>query len=63
MTRPRLKRPEEPNPPLEDTAMRSLTPEERKRLSIDSWEPSLLRHLLRAENKLPEKKNAGNGTQ
>lgn len=63
MTRSRLKKFGEPDPSSEDTAMRSLTQEERKRLSIDSWEPSLLRHLLKAENRLPEKKNAGNGNQ
>jgi len=37
---------------LEDTAMRSLSKEERRRLSIDAWEPSLLRHMLEAEDKL-----------
>jgi len=37
---------------LEDTAMRSLSKDERKRLSIDAWEPSLLRHMLEAEDKL-----------
>lgn len=38
--------------PLEDTAIRSLSKDEIKRLSIDAWEPSLLRHLLEAQNKL-----------
>lgn len=38
--------------PLEDTAMRSLSKDEIKRLSIDAWEPSLLRHMLEAQNKL-----------
>lgn len=36
----------------EDTAMRSLSEEERAKLSMDAWEPSLLRHLLTAENRL-----------
>jgi len=36
----------------DDTAIRSLSKEEIRRLSIDAWEPSLLRHLLEAENKL-----------
>lgn len=38
--------------PLDDTAMRSLSKDELKRLSIDAWEPSLLRHMLEAQNKL-----------
>lgn len=38
--------------PLDDTAMQSLSKEEIARLSMDSWEPSLLRHMLEAENKL-----------
>jgi hypothetical protein len=37
---------------LEDTALRSLTREDRKHLSMDSWEPSLLRKLLSAQNRL-----------
>jgi hypothetical protein len=41
--------------PAEDTAIRCLSKEERAKLSIDSWEPSLLRRLLRAANRLPEK--------
>ena len=41
--------------PIDDTAIRSLSKEERARLSMDSWEPSLLRNLLRAENKLRER--------
>jgi len=32
----------------EDTALRGLTYEDRRRLSMDAWEPSLLRHMLRA---------------
>ena len=37
---------------VEDTAMRSLSKDEIKRLSIDAWEPSLLRHMLEAQKKL-----------
>jgi hypothetical protein len=40
----------------DDTAHNYLTPVERERLSIDSWEPSLLRQLLEAENRLPRKR-------
>ncbi len=36
----------------EDTAIRSLSREERKRISMDAWEPSLLRRLLSAQNRL-----------
>lgn len=36
----------------EDTALRSLSRTERVKLDIDSWEPSLLRALLEAQNKL-----------
>lgn len=45
-------RPERRADRTEDTAMRSLSKEERARLSMDAWEPSLLRHLLRAQDKL-----------
>lgn len=37
---------------VEDTAIRSLSKDEIKRMSIDAWEPSLLRHMLEAQNKL-----------
>lgn len=37
---------------LEDTAMRSLSKDERRRLAMDSWEPSLLRNMLEAADKL-----------
>lgn len=51
-----LKRPNvpasDPTPECEDTAMLSLTPSDRKKLSMDAWEPSLLRKLLSAQNKL-----------
>ena len=33
----------------EDTALRSLTPEDRDRIGFDAWEPSLLRKMLRAQ--------------
>lgn len=39
---------------LDDTAIRSLSREERRQISMDSWEPSLLRKLLSAQNKLPK---------
>lgn len=42
--------------PAEDTAVRSLTEEERVSLGMDSWEPSLLRAMLQAQNRLPGKK-------
>lgn len=38
--------------PSNDTVRRHLTKEERAKLSMDAWEPSLLRRLLRAQNKL-----------
>ena len=37
----------------EDTVARVLTRAERARLGMDSWEPSLLRELLQAHNRLP----------
>jgi hypothetical protein len=37
----------------DEISLRRLTPTERKRLDIDSWEPSLLRALLEAHNELP----------
>ena len=42
----------EPRSADEDTALKSLSETERVRLDIDSWEPSLLRALLEAQNKL-----------
>lgn len=38
--------------PQEDTALLSLTAEDRDQLVMDSWEPSLLRKLLSAHNRL-----------
>jgi len=48
-TRPPSKRRAEST---DDSAIRYLSKEEIRRLSIDAWEPSLLRNLLEAENKL-----------
>lgn len=42
--------------PLEDTAMSVLSQAERAGLAMDAWEPSLLRELLEAENRLPRRK-------
>ena len=39
----------------EDTALRSLDALERAKLSMDAWEPSLLRKLLKAQDKLRPK--------
>jgi hypothetical protein len=36
----------------EDTALLSLSPEDRARLGMDAWEPSLLRKLLTAQNRI-----------
>jgi hypothetical protein len=43
-------------PSSDDTAERSLSKVERRRLAMDSWEPSLLRKLLAAQNR-PRKQN------
>jgi hypothetical protein len=40
---------------FEDTAMLSLSKVDRKKLNMDSWEPSLLRKLLAAQNRLKSK--------
>jgi hypothetical protein len=40
--------------PQEDTAVRSLSKEDRAKLGMDAWEPSLLRQLLAAHNKLTD---------
>jgi hypothetical protein len=42
-------------PPVEDTAMHSLSLADRKALTMDSWEPSLLRKLLEAQNRLKKR--------
>ena len=36
-------------PVQEDTALRRLTPEDRDRIGLDAWEPSLLRKMLKAQ--------------
>jgi hypothetical protein len=43
-----------PRAPQEDTAVRSLSKEDRAKLGMDAWEPSLLRQLLAAHNKLTD---------
>ena len=40
---------------VEDTALKSLSQQDRDKLAMDAWEPSLLRKLLEAQNKLPGK--------
>ena len=47
----------EPQAPSEDedTAMLSLSRADRKKLNMDSWEPSLLRKLLTAQNRLKKR--------
>lgn len=37
--------------PGDDTLLRGLTREDRAKLSMDAWEPSLLRKLLRAHGR------------
>ena len=46
------KREAETESEFEDTAMLSLSRTDRKKLNMDSWEPSLLRQLLKAQNRL-----------
>jgi hypothetical protein len=41
--------------PVDDTAMLSLSRTDRKQLNMDSWEPSLLRKLLKAQNRLKKR--------
>jgi hypothetical protein len=41
----------------EDTALRSLTEEDRAHLCMDAWEPSLLRKLLKAQDKLRRRRD------
>lgn len=50
--RSKTKTPAEPD----DTALLSLSKQDRKRLGMDSWEPSLLRKLLAAQNRLRKRK-------
>jgi hypothetical protein len=42
------------NKPHEDTAVHSLSKADRKKLAMDAWEPSLLRKLLTAQNRLKQ---------
>ncbi len=45
--------PKRPTPArYDDTALLSLSKTERKQLAMDAWEPSLLRKLLSAQNRL-----------
>jgi hypothetical protein len=37
---------------VEDTTLRCLSKADRKKLGMDAWEPSLLRKLLAAQNRL-----------
>jgi len=43
--------------PPEDTALLSLSGDERRRIAMDSWEPSLLRQLLSAQDRLKSRKS------
>jgi len=45
-------RPRAPRPAVDDTAELGLSKVERRQLGMDSWEPSLLRKLLAAQNRL-----------
>jgi hypothetical protein len=60
VTSRRLKQPGpvlEPDPNrIEDTALTSLSKADRRKLSMDAWEPSLLRKLLAAQNRLKAKR-------
>jgi hypothetical protein len=58
-----VSKPLKPTPPAElrapaadDTALMSLSRADRKRLAMDAWEPSLLRKLLTAQNRLKQRK-------
>lgn len=42
--------------PSDDTIRTSLSKDDRRRLGIDAWEPSLLRELLTAQNRLQRRK-------
>jgi len=41
---------------IEDTALLCLSKADRKKLGMDAWEPSLLRQLLAAQNRLRKRK-------
>lgn len=47
---PKPKRPKQTC--VEDSAVRRLSDDEQRRLTMDAWEPSLLRKLLSAQNRL-----------
>jgi hypothetical protein len=36
-------------PEAEDTVMRRLSPQDKERIGVDAWEPSLLRKMLRTQ--------------
>jgi hypothetical protein len=47
----------EPEPDrIEDTAMKCLSKADRRKLVMDAWEPSLLRKLLAAQNRLKSRR-------
>jgi hypothetical protein len=45
-----------PDQAHDDTIVRSLSKADRKQLAMDAWEPSLLRKLLSAQNRLKQGK-------
>jgi hypothetical protein len=57
--KPKTSGPKTPKPKtpgmFEDTAVLSLSKVDRKKLGMDSWEPSLLRKLLSAQNRLTKR--------
>ncbi len=50
--KPQRIRPDSRHQSPDDTAERSLSKVERRQLGMDAWEPSLLRKLLAAQNRL-----------
>ena len=53
-TKPTQRKPKPRGQP-EDTALLSLSKADRNKLGMDSWEPSLLRKLLAAQNRLKKR--------
>ena len=51
-TKPDAEKPGQAQAEVDDTALHNLSKTERKKLNMDSWEPSLLRKLLKAQNRL-----------
>jgi len=52
-----------PDVPLDDAVLSGLTAEDRDRLAMDAWEPSLLRRLLEAHGRMPRgRKRNSNGS-